>query len=177
MVVASILPHAESGPNDHRKDAPPFIGFGGEVYDHDWKYTILADFQLHKILCENTIIGEKYMIFWDFDFSKRKTETIRSFGRKINDHSRVKYTIVYFTCDPTIEVRSKLSGVQLVPYCTVRTGSTTMWSIMDRLCVIKWPNPKSKKWVILALIRFWVMLHQQKRRRFHYSRRPMWFRR
>ena len=25
MVVDSILPHAESGPNDHRKDAPPFI--------------------------------------------------------------------------------------------------------------------------------------------------------
>ena len=24
MVVASILPHPESGPNDHRKDAPPF---------------------------------------------------------------------------------------------------------------------------------------------------------
>ena len=24
MVVDSILPHAESGPNDHRKDAPPF---------------------------------------------------------------------------------------------------------------------------------------------------------
>ena len=26
MVVDSILPHAESGPNGHRKDAPPFIG-------------------------------------------------------------------------------------------------------------------------------------------------------
>ena len=25
MVVDSILPHAEFGPNDHRKDAPPFI--------------------------------------------------------------------------------------------------------------------------------------------------------
>ena len=25
MVVDSILPHAEIGPNDHRKDAPPFI--------------------------------------------------------------------------------------------------------------------------------------------------------
>ena len=25
MVVDSILPHAESGPNDHRKDASPFI--------------------------------------------------------------------------------------------------------------------------------------------------------
>ena len=25
MVIDSILPHAESGPNDHRKDAPPFI--------------------------------------------------------------------------------------------------------------------------------------------------------
>ena len=25
MVVDSILPHAECGPNDHRKDAPPFI--------------------------------------------------------------------------------------------------------------------------------------------------------
>ena len=24
MVVDSILPHAESGPNDHPKDAPPF---------------------------------------------------------------------------------------------------------------------------------------------------------
>ena len=24
MVVDSILPHVESGPNDHRKDAPPF---------------------------------------------------------------------------------------------------------------------------------------------------------
>ena len=24
MVVDSILPHAESGPNDHRKDAPQF---------------------------------------------------------------------------------------------------------------------------------------------------------
>ena len=24
MVVGSILPHAECGPNDHRKDAPPF---------------------------------------------------------------------------------------------------------------------------------------------------------
>ena len=24
MVVDSILPYAESGPNDHRKDAPPF---------------------------------------------------------------------------------------------------------------------------------------------------------
>ena len=24
MVVDSILPHAESGPNNHRKDAPPF---------------------------------------------------------------------------------------------------------------------------------------------------------
>ena len=24
MVVDSILPHAECGPNDHRKDAPPF---------------------------------------------------------------------------------------------------------------------------------------------------------
>ena len=24
MVVESILPHAKSGPNDHRKDAPPF---------------------------------------------------------------------------------------------------------------------------------------------------------
>ena len=24
MVIDSILPHAESGPNDHRKDAPPF---------------------------------------------------------------------------------------------------------------------------------------------------------
>ena len=24
MVIASILPHAESGPNDNRKDAPPF---------------------------------------------------------------------------------------------------------------------------------------------------------
>ena len=27
MVLDSILPHAESGPNDHRKDAPPFIIF------------------------------------------------------------------------------------------------------------------------------------------------------
>ena len=26
MVIDSMLPHAESGPNDHRKDAPPFIG-------------------------------------------------------------------------------------------------------------------------------------------------------
>ena len=25
MVVDSILPHAECGPNDHRKDAPPFM--------------------------------------------------------------------------------------------------------------------------------------------------------
>ena len=25
MVVDFTLPHAESGPNDHRKDAPPFI--------------------------------------------------------------------------------------------------------------------------------------------------------
>ena len=25
MVVDSILPHADSEPNDHRKDAPPFI--------------------------------------------------------------------------------------------------------------------------------------------------------
>ena len=25
MVVESILPHAECGPNNHRKDAPPFI--------------------------------------------------------------------------------------------------------------------------------------------------------
>ena len=25
MVVGSLLPHAESGPNDHRKDAPQFI--------------------------------------------------------------------------------------------------------------------------------------------------------
>ena len=25
MFVDSILPHAECGPNDHRKDAPPFI--------------------------------------------------------------------------------------------------------------------------------------------------------
>ena len=25
MVVDSILPHAESGQNDHRKDAPPFM--------------------------------------------------------------------------------------------------------------------------------------------------------
>ena len=25
MVVNTILPHAESGRNDHRKDAPPFI--------------------------------------------------------------------------------------------------------------------------------------------------------
>ena len=25
MVVDSILPHAKSGPNDHRNDAPPFI--------------------------------------------------------------------------------------------------------------------------------------------------------
>ena len=24
MVVDTILPHAESGPNDHQKDAPPF---------------------------------------------------------------------------------------------------------------------------------------------------------
>ena len=24
MVVDSILPHAECGPNDHRKDAPPY---------------------------------------------------------------------------------------------------------------------------------------------------------
>ena len=24
MVVDSVLPHAESGPNDHRKEAPPF---------------------------------------------------------------------------------------------------------------------------------------------------------
>ena len=32
-------------------------------------------------------------------------------------------------------------------------------------------------WVIWARVRFWVMLHQRKRRRFHYSRRPMWFRR
>ena len=24
MVVVSMLPHAECGPNDHRKDAPPF---------------------------------------------------------------------------------------------------------------------------------------------------------
>ena len=29
MVVDSILPHAESGPNDHRNDAPPFISFLG----------------------------------------------------------------------------------------------------------------------------------------------------
>ena len=27
MVVDSILPHAKSGPNDHRKDAPPFRYF------------------------------------------------------------------------------------------------------------------------------------------------------
>ena len=35
MVVHSILPHAECGPNDHRKDAPPFIGdnFGMIVTD------------------------------------------------------------------------------------------------------------------------------------------------
>ena len=25
MVVDSLLAHAESGPNNHRKDAPPFI--------------------------------------------------------------------------------------------------------------------------------------------------------
>jgi len=25
MVVVSMLPHAERGPNDHRKDAPPFM--------------------------------------------------------------------------------------------------------------------------------------------------------
>ena len=28
MVVDPILPHAESGPNDHRKDAPPFSALG-----------------------------------------------------------------------------------------------------------------------------------------------------
>ena len=27
MVVDSILPHGEFGPNDHRKDAPPFRTF------------------------------------------------------------------------------------------------------------------------------------------------------
>ena len=27
MVVDSILPHAKSGPNDHRKDAFPFISW------------------------------------------------------------------------------------------------------------------------------------------------------
>ena len=27
MIVDAILTHAESGPNDHRKDAPPFKNF------------------------------------------------------------------------------------------------------------------------------------------------------
>ena len=31
MVVDSILPHAVSGPNDHRKDAPPFI-----IWPNEW---------------------------------------------------------------------------------------------------------------------------------------------
>ena len=58
----------------------------------------------------------------------------------------------------------------------------------DRLTPIRFlvyhevTSTKLKKWVfshwlIWAQVRFWVMLHQQKQRRFHYSRRPMWFRR
>ena len=31
MVLDSILPHAVSGPNDHRKDAPPFI-----IWPNEW---------------------------------------------------------------------------------------------------------------------------------------------
>ena len=58
MVVGSILPHAECGPNDHRKDAPPFSHpYDGPLsvqrplymwspYGHRWKklpWNYLAD--------------------------------------------------------------------------------------------------------------------------------------
>ena len=32
MVVDSMLPHAESGPNDHRKDAPPFRNLRNAIF-------------------------------------------------------------------------------------------------------------------------------------------------
>ena len=53
MVVDSILIHAESGPNDHRKDAPLFIGgdfgllyFPFENYNHGPK----GDFGPKKLI-------------------------------------------------------------------------------------------------------------------------------
>ena len=36
MVVDSILPHAESGPNDHRKDTPPFSPSPSGVWTFWW---------------------------------------------------------------------------------------------------------------------------------------------
>ena len=33
MIVGSRLPHAECGPNDYRKDAPPFTKKGREIRD------------------------------------------------------------------------------------------------------------------------------------------------
>ena len=36
MVADTILPHAESGPIDHRKDAPPFRIFQNQLF-HFWK--------------------------------------------------------------------------------------------------------------------------------------------
>ena len=37
IVVDSMLPHTEYGPNDHRKDAPPFISFEKRIFCFSYK--------------------------------------------------------------------------------------------------------------------------------------------
>ena len=46
MVVVSILPHAEFGPNDHRKDAPPFTN---NISLYCYFFNFLNNFEFLKI--------------------------------------------------------------------------------------------------------------------------------
>ena len=64
MVVDSILPHAESGSNDHRKDASPFI-----IWHFKKKSDILSD--TFEVLCFDISILKKkkslyYQTGWNF---------------------------------------------------------------------------------------------------------------
>ena len=62
MVVGYILPHAECGPNDHRKDAPLFIklifmvDFSMDIVDQQKKYTVVGSYLADNTKHTNVVI-------------------------------------------------------------------------------------------------------------------------
>ena len=62
IVVDSILPHAECGSNDHRKDAPPFTRGNSRLYQ-------VCDKNAFDKMYEKMVLGTRTILFMAQNYS------------------------------------------------------------------------------------------------------------